>query len=157
MHNINNTNNAQFDDKNPPASPRIFAFGFFAENRYICTVMARRYGGDAGKTGRRRKTMQKDGRRCGNRHRKSVTNRWYTLGLQMCRSTFIRTKEPFSEAPFLLPVRRKRGKPTVYHHFAKASADSPNRKRKAVCGKLAGARKGTEPKNGPFGEIRSRI
>lgn len=39
MHNINNTNNAQFDDKNPPASPRIFAFGFFAENRYICTVM----------------------------------------------------------------------------------------------------------------------
>ena len=39
MHNINNTNNAQFDDKNLPASPRIFAFGFFAENRYICTVM----------------------------------------------------------------------------------------------------------------------
>lgn len=22
MHNINNTNNAQFDDKNPPASPK---------------------------------------------------------------------------------------------------------------------------------------
>ena len=39
MHNINNTNNAQFDDKNPPASPKVFAFGFFAENRYICTVM----------------------------------------------------------------------------------------------------------------------
>ena len=69
----------------------------------------------------------------------------------------IRTKEPFSEAPFLLPVRRKRGKPTVYHHFAKASSDSPNRKRKAVRGKLAGARKGTEPKNGPFSEVCSRI
>ena len=39
MHNINNTNNAQFDDKNPPASPKVFAFVFFAENRYICTVM----------------------------------------------------------------------------------------------------------------------
>ena len=39
MHNINNTNNAQFDDKNPPASQKVFAFGFFAENRYICTVM----------------------------------------------------------------------------------------------------------------------
>lgn len=36
MHNINNTNNAQFDDKNPPASPKVFAFVFFAENRYIC-------------------------------------------------------------------------------------------------------------------------
>ena len=53
MHNINNTNNAQFDDKNPPASPRIFAFGFFAENRYICTVMQgdrrrRRQNGQAG-------------------------------------------------------------------------------------------------------------
>lgn len=23
MHNINNTNNAQFDDKNPPASPKV--------------------------------------------------------------------------------------------------------------------------------------
>ena len=39
MHNINNTNNAQFDDKNPSASPKVFTFGFFAENRYICTVM----------------------------------------------------------------------------------------------------------------------
>mgnify|MGYP000025707981 FL=1 len=75
MHNINNTNNAQFDDKNPSASPKVFAFGFFAENRYICTVMqgdtataqAKRAGG--------RKTMQKDGRRCGNRNRKSVANR----------------------------------------------------------------------------------
>lgn len=28
MHNINNTNNAQFDDKNPPASPKVFAFVF---------------------------------------------------------------------------------------------------------------------------------
>ena len=62
MHNINNTNNAQFDDKNPPASPKVFA-----ENRYICTVMqgdtataqAKRAGG--------RKTMQKDGRRRGNK------------------------------------------------------------------------------------------
>ena len=39
MHNINNTNNAQFDDKNPPASPKVFAFGFIARNRYLCTVM----------------------------------------------------------------------------------------------------------------------
>ena len=31
MHNINNTNNAQFDDKNPSASPKVFTFGFFAE------------------------------------------------------------------------------------------------------------------------------
>ena len=67
MHKINKTNNAQFDDKNPPASPKVFAFGFFAENRYICTVMqgdtataqAKRAGG--------RKTMQKDGRRRGNK------------------------------------------------------------------------------------------
>ena len=67
MHNINNTNNAQFDDKNPPASPKVIAFGFFSENRYICTVMqgdtataqAKRAGG--------RKTMQKDGRRRGNK------------------------------------------------------------------------------------------
>lgn len=36
MHNINNTNNAQFDDKNPSASPKVFTFGFFAENHYIC-------------------------------------------------------------------------------------------------------------------------
>lgn len=67
MHNINNTNNAQFDDKNPPASPRIFAFGFFAENRYICTVMQ----GDTAVTqairADGRKTMQKGGRRHGNK------------------------------------------------------------------------------------------
>lgn len=56
-------------------SPKVFAFGFFAENRYICTVMqgdtataqAKRTGG--------RKTMQKDGRRRGNRNRKSIANR----------------------------------------------------------------------------------
>lgn len=74
MHNINNTNNAQFDDKNPPASPKVFAFVFFAENRYICTVMqgdtataqAKRAGG--------RKTMQNNGRRRGNRTQKSATN-----------------------------------------------------------------------------------
>ena len=72
MHNINNTNNAQFDDKNPPASPKVFAFVFFAENRYICTVMqgdtataqAKRAGG--------RKTVQNDGRRCGDRNRKPI-------------------------------------------------------------------------------------
>ena len=75
MHNINNTNNAQFDDKNPPASPKVFAFVFFAENRYICTVMqgdtataqAKRAGG--------RKTVQNDGRRCGDRNRKTVAIR----------------------------------------------------------------------------------
>lgn len=67
MHNINNTNNAQFDDKNPSASPKVFTFGFLAENRYICTVMqgdtataqAKRAGG--------RKIVQKDGRRRGNK------------------------------------------------------------------------------------------
>lgn len=67
MHNINNTNNAQFDDKNPFASPKVFAFGFLAENRYICTViqgdtataLAKRAGG--------RKTVQNDGRRRGNK------------------------------------------------------------------------------------------
>lgn len=75
MHNINNTNNAQFDDKNPPASPKVFAFGFFAENRYICTVMQ----GDTVVTqairAGERKTVQNNGRRYGNQTRKNVANR----------------------------------------------------------------------------------
>mgnify|MGYP000083311393 FL=1 len=75
MHNINNTNNAQFDDKNPSASPKVFTFGFFAENRYICTVMQGDTAAAQAKQAGGRKTMQKDGRRCGNQHRKSVANR----------------------------------------------------------------------------------
>lgn len=56
--------------------PRIFpAFGFLAENRYIYTVMqgdtvtaqAKRAGG--------RKTVQNDGRRCGDRSQKTVAIR----------------------------------------------------------------------------------
>ena len=35
----------------------------------------------------------------------------------------------------------KRGKPTVYHHFAKALTDSPNRKRKASRRKPLGGKK----------------
>lgn len=74
MHNINNTNNAQFDDKNPSASPKVFAFGFFAENRYICIVIQ----GDTAVTqairADGRKTVQKDGRRCGNQARRSIAN-----------------------------------------------------------------------------------
>jgi len=119
MHNINNTNNAQFDDKNPSASPKVFTFGFFAENRYICTVMQGDMATAQAKRAGKRKTVQNNGRRCGNRNRKSVANRWYTLGLQMCRSTFIRTKEPFSEAPFLLPVRRKKRKTDCISSFCK--------------------------------------
>lgn len=75
MHNINNTNNAQFDDKNPFASPKVFAFGFLAENRYIYTVMqgdtvtaqAKRAGG--------RKAVQNSGRQCGTRIRKTAAIR----------------------------------------------------------------------------------
>ncbi|WP_418410904.1 hypothetical protein [Alistipes putredinis] len=89
MHNINNTNNAQFDDKNPPASPKVFAFVFFAENRYICTVMqgdtataqAKRAGG--------RKTVQNDGRRCGDRNRKP-------LQFVDIHRAYIRTEAPLS-------------------------------------------------------------
>ena len=36
----------------------------------------------------------------------------------------------FPRLLFCCPSGAKRGKPTVYHHFAKTSADSPNRKRK---------------------------
>ena len=36
----------------------------------------------------------------------------------------------FPRLLFCCPSGAKRGKPTVYHHFAKASTDSPNRKRK---------------------------
>ena len=75
MHNINNTNNAQFDDKNPPASPKVFAFVFFAENRYICTVMQGDTATAQAKRAGKRKTVQNNGRRCGNRNRKSVANR----------------------------------------------------------------------------------
>ena len=75
MHNINNTNNAQFDDKNPSASPKVFTFGFFAENPYICIVMQGDTATAQAKQTGGRKTMQKDGRRRGNRNRKSVANR----------------------------------------------------------------------------------
>lgn len=67
MHNINNTNNAQFDDKNPPASPKVFAFGFIARNRYLCTVMQGDTAAAQAKRAGGRKTMQKDGRRRGNK------------------------------------------------------------------------------------------
>ena len=50
----------------------------------------------------------------------------------------------FPRLLFLSPVRRRGG--AGYHHLTKASNDSPNRKRKAVRGKPAGARKGAEPK-----------
>jgi len=40
-----------------------------------------------------RKTVQNDGRRCGDRSRKTVAIRWYTSGLHSCGSTFIRTKQ----------------------------------------------------------------
>lgn len=75
---------------------------------------------------------------------------WYSDYWKDKRSPFIRTKEPFSRLLFCCPFGAKRRKSTVYHRFAKASFDSPKRKRKAVRGKLAGARKGTESKNGPF-------
>lgn len=75
MHNINNTNNAQFDDKNPSASPKVFTFGFFAENSYICTVMQGDMATAQAKRAGKRKTVQNNGRRCGNRNRKSVANR----------------------------------------------------------------------------------
>ena len=54
----------------------------------------------------------------------------------------------FPRLLFLSPVRRRGG--AGYHHFAKGSTDSPNRKRKrkAVRGKPAGTRKGAESKNG---------
>ena len=72
MHNINNTNNAQFDDKNPSASPKVFTFGFFAENRYICTVMQGDMATAQAKRAGGRKTVQNDGRRCGDRNRKPL-------------------------------------------------------------------------------------
>ena len=68
MHNINNTNNAQFDDKNPPASPKVFAFGFFAENRYICTVMQ----GDTATAQAKRAGGRSEERRVG----KECRSRW---------------------------------------------------------------------------------
>ena len=37
----------------------------------------------------------------------------------MCRSTFIRTKEPFSEAPFLLSAQRKKRKTDCISSFCK--------------------------------------
>ena len=99
MHDINNTNNAQFDNKNPRASPKVFAFVFFAENRYICTGMqgdtataqAKRAGG--------RKTVQNDGRRCGDRNRKP-------LQFVDIHRAYIRAEAPLSAQPSPKPTRR---------------------------------------------------
>ena len=102
MHNINNTNNAQFDDKNPPASPKVFAFVFFAENRYICTVMqgdtataqAKRAGG--------RKTVQNDGRRCGDKSQ-SRRNSLIYIGLTFMRKSLYPHKATFKRMDFSNP------------------------------------------------------
>ena len=50
----------------------------------------------------------------------------------MCRSTFIRTKEPFSEAPFLLPVRRKKRKTDCISSFCKGFYKGQNENSKSV-------------------------
>ena len=72
-------------------------------------------------------------------------------------SPFIRTKEPFRRALFRCPFGANKCKLVVYHRFAKVSANSLNRKPKALRSKLAGARKGAEPKNGPRDGACSRI
>ena len=47
----------------------------------------------------------------------------------------------FPRLLFCSPSGAKRGKPTVYHHFAKASTDPPNRKREASRRKPPGGKK----------------
>ena len=72
----------------------------------------------------------------------------------MCRSTFIRTKEPFSEAPFLLPIRRKRWKIRCISSFCKCfgrfpepEAESSSRQTRGNA-KGSGAEKTGHPKVG---------
>ena len=58
---------------------------------------------------------------------------------------------------FRCPFGENKRKLIVYHRFAKVSANSPNRKPKAFRNKLAGARKGAEPKMNSMAPIFSRI
>ena len=138
-------------------SPKVFAFGFsprIAIFALSCKEIRRRHrrNGQAGA-----RPCKKAVGNTGIRHKKPSQTADIHQAYKCAGAPLSAQRSLFPRLLFCCPSGAKRGKPTVYHHFAKASTDSPNRKRKASRGKLAGARKGTEPKNGPFGGARSRI
>ncbi|WP_418170727.1 hypothetical protein, partial [Alistipes putredinis] len=57
------------------ASQNFPAFGFLVRNRYLCTVMQGDTAAAQAKRAGGRKTVQNDGRRCGDRSRKTVAIR----------------------------------------------------------------------------------
>ena len=122
-------------------SPKVFAFGFFAENRYICTVMQGDTAAAQAKRAGGARPCKKAVGNTGIRHKKPSQTADIHQAYKCAGAPLSAQRSLFPRLLFCSPSGAKRGKPTVYHHFAKASTDSPNRKRKASRRKLLGGKK----------------